>query len=203
MKYMKRSTFNFIIDAIAFGGFVFLVVTGILIRYALPHGRGRSGVIWGMDRHQWGDLHFWIALALLAIVAFHLFLHWRWVVTMVVGKVRQGWDWRALSGVVGLVGFLGLAFAPLMSGVMNGVERVQRAPPPHPYAEKSGHESEIRGSMTLREVEDSSGIPVSDLIRRLGLPPETAPDTRLRELRRTHGLSMNRVRAIVGEGARE
>jgi hypothetical protein len=59
-RTIKRSTINFIIDAVGFVGFVFLTTTGVLVRYVLPPGSGRRAVLWGMNRHEWGDLHFWI-----------------------------------------------------------------------------------------------------------------------------------------------
>ena len=86
---MNRSSLNFLIDAAAFVVFLFLTTTGILTRYVLPPGSGRWATLWGLDRHGWGDVHFWLAVALLAILALHLALHWRWVVCMVRGQHSQ------------------------------------------------------------------------------------------------------------------
>ena len=73
---MKRTRLNFVIDAAAFAVFLFLVSTGMLLRYQLPpgsgglHGRGVGYgesqqpvlLLWGWTRHQWGEIHYWKVL---------------------------------------------------------------------------------------------------------------------------------------------
>jgi hypothetical protein len=112
---MKRSKLNFILDAAAFSGFVFLTTTGVLMRYVLPPGSKRFSMIWGLDRHGWGDIHFWISIAFLGLLAMHLLLHWKWVVNTLRGKSRDDSGLRAGLGIVGTVGLLALAIAPLLS----------------------------------------------------------------------------------------
>jgi hypothetical protein len=46
---MKRVNLNFIVDVVAFAGFVLLTTTGVLMRYILPPGSGHYSTIWGMD----------------------------------------------------------------------------------------------------------------------------------------------------------
>ncbi len=60
-----KATLNFIIDVIAFTGFLFLTTTGVLMRYLLPPGSGRFASLWGLNRHEWGTIHFWISVAFL------------------------------------------------------------------------------------------------------------------------------------------
>ncbi|MHC4365161.1 MAG: DUF4405 domain-containing protein, partial [Planctomycetota bacterium] len=72
---MKRSTLNFIIDLAAFIDLLAIVFTGIIMKYILPPGTGGRGRqlsggrgtehimdLWSMTRHQWGDVHFYLAL---------------------------------------------------------------------------------------------------------------------------------------------
>lgn len=54
---MKRTHLNFIVDVVAFVGFVVLRTTGVLMRYILPPGSGRYSTIWGLDRHEWGGIN--------------------------------------------------------------------------------------------------------------------------------------------------
>ena len=96
---MKRPNLNFLVDCLGFGGFVLLTATGVLMRYVLPPGSGRSTTIWTLDRHEWGSIHFWIAIAFLAVLALHLFLHWRWIVTLMSGRPRQGSGARLALGI--------------------------------------------------------------------------------------------------------
>jgi len=59
---MKIVKLNFIVDVVAFAGFVVLTTTGVLMRYILPPGSGHYSTIWGMDRHEWGGIHFWASV---------------------------------------------------------------------------------------------------------------------------------------------
>ena len=99
---MRKSNVNFIVDAVAFAAFVLLTATGVLVRYVLPPGSGHFIKLWGMDRHGWGQIHFWIAVALMGALALHLLLHWRWVVSMVKGRPREGSGVRVALAVVGV-----------------------------------------------------------------------------------------------------
>lgn len=80
---VKRTTTNAIIDLSAAITFLGLLVTGYIIRFPLPAGSGRSHVLWGMGRHDWGAVHFWISVAFLLILVVHLALHWEWVIGMI------------------------------------------------------------------------------------------------------------------------
>ena len=80
---MKRTALNLLIDALALLCFLGMIATGYLLRFPLPPGTNKSLVLWGLGRHQWGDVHFWISLALLVVLLVHLVLHWQWVVSVV------------------------------------------------------------------------------------------------------------------------
>lgn len=36
-------------------------------------------LLWGMDRHDWGDIHFWLSVAFLVVMAVHLYQHRYWL----------------------------------------------------------------------------------------------------------------------------
>lgn len=191
---MKRPNVNFIVDFLGFSGFVLLTATGVLMRYVLPPGSGHSTTIWNLDRHEWGSIHFWIAIAFLTVLAFHLFLHWRWITTLMKGRPREGSGARVALGTVGLAALLALAVAPFLSSVeRDGGEH--RRPTAH-SSEVEGLES-IRGFMTLAEVEEITGVPAEHIIKELGLPSSVGHDERLGRLRTAHGFTINEVRRIV------
>jgi len=207
---MNRPRLNFLVDAVAFAAFAFLTTTGVLSRYVLPPGSGRYSTLWGLNRHGWGDVHFWVAVLLLGVLTLHLVLHWKWILYAVKGKRSEASGARLALGVVGLIGLLGLAAAPLMAPVeQTGVPRQgaglpapagqQAAPPPAgggtaPAA--PGLES-IRGSMTLRQVEQATGVPVDALITRLQLPRGIDPDERIGRIRKRYDISPDDVRQAV------
>jgi hypothetical protein len=191
---VRRPTLNFLVDAVAFVGFVFLVSTGVLMRYVLPPGSGKRTLVWGLDRHDWGALHFWIAAAFLAVLALHLVLHGRWILSVLRGRPRQGSAARVALGSVGLLAVVALGVAPLVSPV----ERIDRAGPGGGHLERA----DLRGSMTLADVEIQTGVPASHVLRELGLPPDESRAAPLRELARRHGFHVGDVRRIVASYTR-
>jgi len=191
---MKRTSLNFLVDAIALAAFVLLAATGVLVRYVLPAGSGHFSTIWGLNRHGWGTLHFWIAVILLGTLALHLFLHWRWVVSFVKGRPTEGSGVRAGLAVVGLVALIAMAVSPFLSSVEQKEGALQELR--KTGAEASG-QLEIRGFMTLGEVEELSGVPAQEILRALHLPQDLPAQERLGKLSRTYGFDMEDVRRIL------
>jgi hypothetical protein len=81
---MNRTLANFVTDLLSFFAMCGALATGLLIKYILPPrsgGMGRGGglMLWGWNRHDWGDLHFYFTLALLGLLLVHVTLHWHWV----------------------------------------------------------------------------------------------------------------------------
>ena len=197
---MRKTNVNFVVDAAAFVAFVLLTASGVLLRYVLPPGSGRFSTLWGMDRHDWGRIHFWIAVFLLVALALHLFLHWRWVVSVVKGRQLEGSGVRAALAVVGVLALAGLAAAPFLGRVE------QTGEPPHRLraAEHGAGEShDISGSMSLREVEQQTGVPAAEILKALGLPPDVPVDERLGRLRRQYGFEMQAVRDAAAKHAEQ
>lgn len=209
---MKRPTLNFLIDMVALAGFVLLTATGVLRYVVLPPGSGRlvgegSGVhagarpvtlLWGLTRHQWGEIHFWMALGLFLALALHLLLHWRWIAAMVQGKASEGAGVREALGLTGVVALLVLALAPFFtpptqlprSALQEQAEQGQQSLTP-------GASVRLRGAMTLAEVAQQTGIPVAELVTRLNLPPDTAPTARIGQLARAYGFTLAEAQRAV------
>jgi hypothetical protein len=105
MKFKAAAVFW--VDALIAVLFVGLLTTGSIIRWVLPPGSGggvgrgwRGGrgaahhisTFWDMTRHEWGDVHFWIATGLAAGVLLHVLLHWGWLkVNFVRYLTPRGW----------------------------------------------------------------------------------------------------------------
>lgn len=84
---MKRSTLNFAIDAATLVVMLAMIATGLLVRFILPPGSGERRVLWEYSRHDWGDVHFWLAVALGGLVFVHIALHWSWICSLVLSWV--------------------------------------------------------------------------------------------------------------------
>ena len=82
---MAKPKLNFIIDAAMFLCLMAMAGLGFLMKYTLPSGRdvwARYGsnlqLSWlGWDRHDWGDIHLYLAFTLLSLLVLHIILHWR------------------------------------------------------------------------------------------------------------------------------
>ena len=106
---MKRSSLNFIIDLVSFVDLAGLVVTGFIIKYVLPPGTGGRGRMlhqgmggehtkefWSMTRHEWGDIHFYLAVLFAILMCVHVILHWGWIKSYL--KTLFGLSGRQTSG---------------------------------------------------------------------------------------------------------
>ena len=192
---MKRTNLNFIIDVIAFIGFVMLTTTGVLIRYILPPGSGRYSTIWSFDRHQWGDLLLWISIVFFSVLTVHLVLHWRWIMCVVTGRPREGSGFRVGLGIVGLTTVIALALSPLLTPVERDFTRRKASfSSNHKYGDIS-----ITGSMTLKEVEKTTGVPARYIVQSLKLPESISTDEKLGRLKRIYNFEIHAVREIIKE----
>lgn len=125
---MKRNTFNFVIDFISLAVMWGLLSTGLLIKYVLPPGSGHWLAVQGMNRHDWGEIHFYLAVAVCVLVFVHVLLHWRWVCGTVRGFFAEGHvHSRPLRGVLGaaVVVLLALATGGLLVAANGRVIGVQ------------------------------------------------------------------------------
>ena len=221
---MKRSITNFLVDAVSALVMFGMIVTGLVMRYTLPPGSGRSRLLWGLGRHDWGDIHFWLAVAVAALVVVHVALHWQWVCGMVWRTFRRGEGAKLplstltknltgvgfLLGVVAIcAGFLYLAQSNVreVSGPGKGGEGEQVRP-----AESDGQrfpgqrpeqvmvlaeDSPIRGSMTLAEIANAKSISVETLRKRLQFPATIPSDERMGRLCKEYGLTMPEARKRI------
>lgn len=194
---MKRSHLNFVVDSVAFGAFIFLVATGVIMEFLLPAGSGHWTTLWGLDRHGWGSIHFWMSVAFLAALAVHVYLHWKWIVAVMKGRPREGSGVRVGLGVFGLLALLAIAVAPLVSPVeRTGAARSSVAP----RWDLSEESEAILGSMTLGDVVESTGLTIDYLAAELGLPASATSEDRLGVLARENGFSVADVREVVERG---
>lgn len=233
MNPRNKRNFNIIIDTVAYAGFVFLATTGLLMRYTLPAGSGHHTTVWGLDRHEWGALHFWIAVAFLATLTLHLIIHWNWIISVLRGRKTESSGLRFGLGLFGLIALLVLALTPLLSPVERTLypgqqKRLQQneiipseasAEDQRIESEQSGseqslrteqsaeeHESgyelsvdevSVRGFMTLNEVSEEHAVPVSHILKELGLPENTDENETFGQLRKIYDFEMHDVRRII------
>lgn len=94
---MKRQHLHLIVDAGLFLSVLGLVLTGLLMTWVLPPG-SRAASVWSWTRHEWGDVHFWLAMTMLGIALLHVALNWGWVCSVALRLVKPR---GALMGQLG------------------------------------------------------------------------------------------------------
>ncbi|NWF37483.1 DUF4405 domain-containing protein [Mariprofundus sp. KV] len=194
---MRRTNINFIIDAVAFIGFIVMTITGVLMRYILPPGSGHYSTIWGLDRHEWGDIHFWISAVFFSLLAIHLLLHWRWVMSVVAGQPREGSGFRAGLGIIGLLTIIALALSLLLTPVEKDLtSRGASIGSTHKY-----EDTEIRGSMTLKEIQAATGVPAAYIVESLKLPESTSVNEQLGSLKRKYKFEIIDIRDTLNNSS--
>ena len=203
---MKRNTLNFVVDVVTALVLFSMVATGLIVRFVLPPGSGGRQALWGLGRHDWGDLHFWLAVGIGVLVLVHIALHWQWVCATALQLFRRGAAEPAsvsrasgnLAGfgllvlIVGIfAGFVWLAQINVQE-TRGGRERGEEE---HSQAAKG--DVFIRGSTTLAEAAAAANITVDTLRQRLGLSAGVSPNERLGQICRDKGIPMFDARKLI------
>ena len=123
---MKRFFDNLLIDLIAAALMIGMLGTGYILRFPLPPGTNKELTLWGLTRHQWGDVHFWISLGLIAVILLHLCLHWQWIAISVKRKLSRRKAAPGSALVSGLMTFLVLVAVLFLFGwaAQSGVNKI-------------------------------------------------------------------------------
>lgn len=86
---MNRSLLNLTIDLLAAACLLVMVATGYILRFPLPPGTNRTHELWEMSRHEWGTIHSWASVGLLAALCIHVVLHWEWLYATIRRRFAQ------------------------------------------------------------------------------------------------------------------
>ena len=111
---MKKNTWNFLIDLLILLVFVGKIWTGLLMRYILPpgQGRGRSWTLWGMNRHDFGNIHFYLGIAFIILILIHIWLHWAWLCNTTANLFSPN---RRRGTIIALIFMIALAALTILS----------------------------------------------------------------------------------------
>lgn len=99
----------------------FLAGSGLAVFFKLPPGSqgGHGLTLWGLGRHDWGDLHAWVGIVFIALIIAHMIMAWPWLKNAAAKKRL----WPVLLGIAA-----GLA---IVAGILTG--------PVEQTAHKHGH----------------------------------------------------------------
>ncbi len=115
---------------------------------------------------------------------------------MVRGKPSPASGYRLALGGVGLVFTALLTAAPLMSSTTSASRGELRESSVKQAGDADKLET-IRGSMTLQQVADASGVPLEQIIEALALPPDVDATDGAGRLLRRYNLQMSNLRDAI------
>jgi len=227
---MRKTTLNFIVDLAAWVAMILLAATGLIVRYALPAGSGGRGggsqlALWGLGRHDWGAVHFWMSVALGGLVVLHIVLHWSWVCTTTRRHLPSFAQWssstsKTLQNLYGIgllcaatlltFAFVWFSQASVVAQPGHGGGRgygrhgMTAGPQQSVSVTEAAHtgaidpaDYHIRGSMTLDEVANIAAMSVDQLKRVLSINEDVPATERIGRQARARGLSMADVRQML------
>ena len=85
---MNKAKLNYLLDVVIGLAFALSGATGIafLLMGSGGYQGGRNPnfatALLGISRETWSDLHTWASLVMIAGVAVHIVLHWKWIVCL-------------------------------------------------------------------------------------------------------------------------
>ncbi len=113
---MTRTFANFWVDVASLIVMLGLLLTGGLIHYVLPAGTGHFYTLFGWDRHDIGQLHFYLAVAAIVLLGLHVVLHWDWICCVIAKMASRKVPSKKAQTMWG-IGFL-LLVAVVLGGVL-------------------------------------------------------------------------------------
>ena len=100
---MSRTDWKYLIDTLLFVCFLGIVLIGLLLGLVIPKGPAvaeSSKYFLGLHRHQWGNIHFYLALTFISLVIIHLILSWSWIKGKASQLFKRTWPWALVTTVV-------------------------------------------------------------------------------------------------------
>ena len=96
---MKKNTLKFFIEVALFINTCSVAALGLMLGFIIPKGRfDPDRNFLGLHRHDWGDIHLYLAFFLIVLLALHLSLNWSWILQ--AAKRFFGEKWRAFLWIV-------------------------------------------------------------------------------------------------------
>ena len=90
---MKKNDWKYLIDALLFVDICSIAAIGLLLAFVIPTGGGEgvSKYFMGLHRHDWGDIHLYLSLFMLALLILHIWLNWTWVINSTKSYFGEKW----------------------------------------------------------------------------------------------------------------
>lgn len=131
---MDKSKVNLVIDALMFLCVMAMAGIGLLIKFVLlpgkdtwaAYGRKVELFLFGMDRHQWGTIHFIIAFVFLGLLALHILLHWKRILSFSSRLIGSNVARRIIATIIVVVSVFLVVFPLFVKPEVQEPERKGR-----------------------------------------------------------------------------
>jgi hypothetical protein len=223
MEYWSKlkPKLNLVIDTLMFIVLMAVAGLGFLMKFVLLPGYKINELydtntelfFWGLDRHQWGAIHLYLALSMVFLLIFHIIFHWSSIVSifkrMIPGKTMQ-WVIVLFIGILGIsLVLVPILVKPEVAEQQRNLHRNRITGDNDTDIHSRQYEMntedvelhhhnqvDIDGTMTLHEVSARYNISVEELAGALNIPVSYANE-RLGRLRKRYGFEMEDLRAFV------
>ena len=113
---MNQFTLTKVLDLFSFVALMSMLSTGVFLKITLPPRSGGDQV-WGLSRHEWGDIHFYLSVIFLLLMSAHLLVHAKFIKSVIIGKAPTEKYYRIVAGIIGAIALIALTFSPVISPV--------------------------------------------------------------------------------------
>jgi hypothetical protein len=96
---MKKNDWKYLLDSLLFVNICSLAAIGLLLAFVVLAGKGSYSdkYFLGLHRHDWGDLHLYLSLFLLALLILHIWLNWTWIIQSTKRYFGAKWEQALLA----------------------------------------------------------------------------------------------------------
>ncbi len=113
---LNKNTLKYLIDVTIFIDICSVAVTGLLLGFIIPKGKGTDKNFLSLHRHEWSEIHLYLALFLVVLLFFHVWFNWSWIVNSTKRYFGENWKnvlWGFSVGwiIVLFIGWLAIKFS--------------------------------------------------------------------------------------------
>ena len=116
---MSKAKLKLVIDGLLLLNLAAIAGIGLLVKYVLVpgfreweiYGRNVDLRLWGLDRHEWGAVHYYLGLALLALLVVHVVLHWGIIISILRKLIPNRIARRVVGGTLVVLAVLLMTFS--------------------------------------------------------------------------------------------
>lgn len=208
-----KSKVNLIIDAIMLVIMMAVAGIGLLMKYVLlpgykvneVYGRNAELYFWGLDRHQWGAIHLYVALFLLFLLVLHILFHWDMIVC-ILKRMVSGRNARLVVFII--LGLLSLVLALSPFVLKPEVRQMER---PHNHSREVEYSDQMPEQSMVETNTGTGGIRAESGEAHADAPETDAEHLRhrneeiiidgtmtLSDVSKRYGLSVKQLAAVIG-----